>query len=112
MDFPLPLKISQIVSLKEIKDAIRKLPISKVTGLNRILNKAIKAVLKAIAIPLVDTATTYLLKSKIPEYCKKTIIVILRKVNKKDYFLLGSYWLIALKNTLGKILKKIVAERI
>ena len=82
------------------------------TGLDKILNKAIKTALKAIAIPLVDTTTTYLLKSKILKCYKKTIIVILQKANKKDYLLLESYWLVALKNTLGKILEKIVAERI
>ena len=82
------------------------------TGPDRILNKAIKAVLEAITIPLVDTATIYLFKSKILECCKETIIVILWKANKKDYFLLGSYWPVALENTLGKILEKIVAERI
>ena len=82
------------------------------TGLDRILNKAIKAALKAIAIPLVDTVTICLFKSKILKCCKETIIVILRKVNKKDYSLLGSYRPVTLKNTLGKILEKIVAERI
>ena len=111
-DFPLPLKISQIVSPKEIKDAIRKLPTGKATGPDRIPNKAIKAASEAIATPLADAATTYLLKSKIPECCKETITVVLRKANKKDYSLLGSYRPVALKNTLGKILEKIVAERI
>ena len=82
------------------------------TGLDRILNKAIKTALEAIAIPLVDAVITYLLKSKILEYYKKTIIVVLWKANKKDYSLLGSYWPVALKNILGKILEKIVAERI
>ena len=76
-DFPLPLKINQIVSLKKIKNAIQKLPTSKVTGLNRILNKIIKAALKAITTPLVNTVTTYLLKGKILECCKEIIIVIL-----------------------------------
>ena len=47
------------------------------TGPDRILNKAIKAVLEAIAILLIDTATTYLLKSKILECYKKIIIVVL-----------------------------------
>ena len=61
------------------------------TGLNRILNKTIKAALKAITIPLIDITTTYLLKNKIPECCKKIIIVVLQKANKKDYSLLGSY---------------------
>ena len=67
--------------------------------------------MEAIATPLVNTATTCLLKGKIPEYYKKTITVILQKANKKDYLLLGSYRPVALKNTLGKILEKIVAER-
>ena len=106
------LKISQTVSLKEIKDAIWKLPISKVAGLNRILIKAIKAVVKAIAIPLANAATTYLFKSNLLECYKNTIIVVLQKANKKDYFLLGSYRPVALKNTLGKILEKIVVEHI
>ena len=81
-------------------------------GLNRILNKAIKTALKAVAIPLANIATTCLFKSKILDYCKETIIVILQKANKKDYLLLGSYQPVALKNTLGKILEKIIAERI
>ena len=82
------------------------------TGLDRILNKAIKAILEAITTPLIDTATTCLLKGKILECCKKTTIVILQKVNKKDYSLPESYRPVALKNMLGKILKKIVAKRI
>ena len=45
--------------------------------LDRILNKAIKAVLEAIAIPLANVATTYLLKYKLPKYYKEIIIVIL-----------------------------------
>ena len=79
---------------------------------NRILNKVIKAILEAVVIPLVNTTTTCLFKGKILEYYKETITVILQKVNKKDYLLLGSYWLVALKNTLEKILEKIVTERI
>ena len=79
-------------------------------GLNRILNKIIKTILEAITIPLVNITTTYLFKNKILNCYKKTIIVVLQKVNKKDYLLLRSYWPVALKNTLGKILKKIIAE--
>ena len=91
---------------------MRKLPTSKAAKLDRILNKAIKAVLEAIVIPLANVATTYLLKGKLLECYKEIIIVILRKVNKKDYSLPGSYRLVALKNTLGKILEKIIVERI
>ena len=79
-------------------------------GLDGILNKVIKAVLKAIATLLTNAATTCLFKSNLLECCKDTIIVILQKANKKDYSLLKSYWPVALKNILGKILEKIVAE--
>ena len=82
------------------------------TGLDRILNEAIKAVLEAITIPLIDTVTTYLFKGKIPECYKEIIIVILQKANKKDYLLLRSYRLVTLKNTLRKILEKIAVEYI
>ena len=59
---------------------------------------------------LANTVTTYLLKGNLPDYYKDIIIVVLQKANKKDYSLLGSYRPIALKNTLGKILEKIVVE--
>ena len=81
-------------------------------GLDRILNKAIKAALKAVVTLLANAATTYLLKNNLLECCKDIITVILQKINKKDYSLLKSYQLIAFKNTLGKILEKIIAEYI
>ena len=37
---------------------------------------------------------------------------ILRKEGKADYLFLGSYYPIALKNTLSKILKKVIVDRI
>ena len=80
--------------------------------LDRILNEVIKAILEAIAILLANAATTYLLEGKLLEYYKEILIVVIRKVNKKDYSLLGSYRLVALENTLGKILEKIVVERV
>jgi hypothetical protein len=41
------------------------------------LNKAIKAILEAVTIPLANAVTTYLLKGKIIEYYKEIITVIL-----------------------------------
>ena len=73
----MPLEISQTVIIKEIKDTIQKLPIRKAVGLDRILNKAIKAVLEALMTPLANTITTYLFKGKLPEYYKVTTIIIL-----------------------------------
>jgi hypothetical protein len=60
-----------------MKDAIQKLLTKKAVGLDRILNKAIKAALKALTIPLANIATTCLFKGKLLEYCKITTIIIL-----------------------------------
>ena len=60
-----------------MKNTIQKLFTSKTAGLNRILNKVIKAVLKAVAILLANTAITCLLKGNLLECCKDIITVIL-----------------------------------
>jgi len=73
------LEISQIVLVKDIKEIIYKLLIDKVVGLNRILNKAIKAALKALVIPLANIITICLYKGKLLNCCKITIIVVLKK---------------------------------
>jgi len=39
-------------------------------------------------------------------------MVVLRKEGKVDYLILGSYRPIALENTLSKILKKVIVDRI
>ena len=44
------------------------------------------------------------------ESLKESITMVLRKEGKKDYSLLGSYRLIALENTLAKVLEKYVAN--
>jgi hypothetical protein len=43
---------------------------------------------------------------------KESTTIVLKKDSKKDYSSLGSYRLIALKNTLAKVVKKILADRI
>ena len=63
--------------LKEIKNTIWKLPISKVVGLDGILNKAIKTVLKTVATLLANAVTTYLLKNNLLKCYKDIIIVVL-----------------------------------
>ena len=87
----MPLKISQTVIIKKIKNAIQKLPTRKAVGPDRILNKAIKAVLEALIILLTNIIITYLLKGKLLECCKVITIIILQKANKKDYSLPESY---------------------
>jgi hypothetical protein len=48
-----------------------------VVRLDRILNKAIKAILEAITLLLANAVSVYLYKGKLLEYCKEITIVIL-----------------------------------
>jgi len=45
-------------------------------------------------------------------YFKKTIIIILRKLRKKDYLKSSSFKFITLLNTLNKMLKSIILKRL
>jgi hypothetical protein len=74
-----------------MQDTIRKLPTSKAARPDRILYKVIKAILEAVILLLANAVTIYLYKGKLLECYKEITIVILRKANKKDYSLLGSY---------------------
>ncbi|KAF8870775.1 hypothetical protein BD779DRAFT_1388322, partial [Infundibulicybe gibba] len=47
-----------------------------------------------------------------PDYFKETFSVIIPKPKKPDYALLKAYRPIALLNTLGKLLEKLIANRI
>jgi len=59
---------------------------------------------------LVEAASYCFANGTIPESLKKSIIVVLYKEGKKNYSLSGSYKLIALKNTLAKVLEKHIAN--
>ena len=59
---------------------------------------------------LAEVASYYLTNGIVPESLKESIIAVLYKDRKKDYFLPGSYRLITLKNTLAKVLEKYIAN--
>lgn len=47
-----------------------------------------------------------------PHYFKKSVTVVLRKLSKDDYTKAKSYCSVTLLNTLGKVLKAILAKRL
>jgi len=102
--------ISPTILTKEISKLIKSLLNKKVLGLNSILNKALKVAILVIAKDLAEAASYYFASRIIPKSLKESITVVLYKEEKKDYSLLGSYRLIALKNTLVKVLEKHVAN--
>ena len=59
-----------------------------------------------------DIAKVYFIIGYYPRLKRAIIMFILCKKGKIDYLFLGSYRPIALKNTLSKILKKVIADYI
>jgi len=104
------LNISPIIITEEINKLIRSLLNGKALGLNGILNKVFKIAALVIAKDLAEIISHYFANRIIPENLKKFIMAVLHKEGKKDYSLLGSYRLIAFKNTLAKVLEKYVAN--
>ena len=79
--------------------------------LDKIPNKALKTC-KPLIIPwLIDIVRAYFAIGYYLRLKRVIIIVVLRKEGKADYLLLGSYQPIALKNTLSKILKRVIVKR-
>jgi len=104
------LNISPNILIKEISKLIKSLLNGKVLRLDSILNKVFKAVALIIIKDLVEIASYCLANRTILKRLKEFIIIVLRKKGKKNYFLLSSYRLITLENTLVKVLEKYIAN--
>jgi len=102
--------ISPTILTKEINKLIRSLLNKKALGLDSILNKVFKVAILVIVKDLAEAASHYFASGIILKSFKEFITVVLYKKGKKDYSLLGSYRLIALKNMLAKVLEKHVAN--
>jgi len=94
--------------MKKINKLIKSLLNKKALGLDSILNKVFKAVVLIIIKDLVEITSRCLASGIILKRLKKSIIVVLHKKGKKNYFLLSSYKLITFKNILVKVLKKYI----
>jgi len=104
------LNISPTILTEEISKLIRSLLNRKALGLDGILNKVLKVVALVIIKDLAEVTSYCFASGIILKSFKESITIVLRKEGKKDYSLLGSYRLIALKNTLVKVLEKYVAN--
>ena len=106
------LRVESDITTKEMARTISCLLNNIVLGLNRIPNEALKTCGLLIIPWLADIAKAYFAIGYFLRLKKAIIIIILCKEGKIDYFLLGSYCFIALKNTFNKILKRVIIEYI
>ena len=106
------LRVDSDITTKEIAKTISRLLNNIVLGLDRVPNKALKTCGPLIIPWLMDVARAYFIISYYLRLKRAIIMVILYKEGKADYLLLGSYRPIALKNTLSKILERVIADYI
>lgn len=105
------IAIPYSVTTEQLLSMIQSLPNNKAPGPDGIPNEALKIILPAIAPLLAQAISMLLVSGSIPSHFKESITIALRKEQKPDYSLPGSYRPIALENTLAKLIEKIVAQR-
>ena len=106
------LKVNSDITTKKIAKTISCFLNNIVLELNRILNKALKTYGLLIVLWLTDIAKVYFIIGYYLRLKRAIIIFILCKEDKVNYLFLGSYHFITLENTLNKILKKVIVDRI
>ena len=104
------LGVDSDIITKEINKTISRFLNNTVLRLDRILNKALKTYRLLIALWLIDVAKVYFIIGYYLKLGRAITIFILHKKGKADYLFLGSYCPITLKNTLSKILKRVIAD--
>jgi hypothetical protein len=88
------------------------LPNKKALGLDGILNKVLKTLVEEISTGIARGINNSLKRRILPAYYRESTTITLRKEGKKDYSLPNAYRPIALENTLAKVVKKVLANRI
>jgi len=95
----------------EIKRVTHKATFNKILRYTSYTNKIIRKFVNNASKQIRFLFERYLQKKKLTQF-KSAITIILRKLSKKDYFNIKVYKLIALLNTLNKILKFIILKRL
>jgi len=106
------ISIPHHITTEQLLSAIQSLPNNKASGPDGIPNEALKIILPEIASLLAQAISNCLASGSIPSRFKESTTIVLRKDQKPDYSLPGSYRPIALENTLAKLIERIVAQRI
>src|SRR6266568_4879240 len=106
------LRVNSDIITEKMARTISRLLNNIALGLDGILNEALKTCSLLIAYWLADIARACFVIGYYPRLRRAITMVILYKKGKADYLILGSYCPIALKNTLNKILKRVVVDYI
>jgi hypothetical protein len=100
------------VTQEEIARILQALPIGKASGPDQIPNEILKTLSEEISEGLTRGVSMLLAANTLLKSLKELIIIALQKEGKKDYSLPESYHLIALENTLTKVVEKALTNRL
>jgi hypothetical protein len=100
------------VSKEEMEVILRALLARKALSLNSIPNEVLKTLALEILKGLVYIVSKLLIGDIMLIRFQELTTLALYKKSKKDYSLLDSYRLIALENTLAKVVKKVLINRL
>ncbi len=106
------LRVNSDMITKEMAKTISRLLNNIILKLDKIPNKALKTYGLLIIPWLINIIKACFIIGYYLRLKKAIIIVVLYKEGKANYSFLGSYCLIILKNTLNKILKRVITKYI
>ena len=101
-------------SKAEFTDAISKYNNSSTPGPNHISWSYLKIIIKnnKYIMNFVNIANSYINLSHQLSYFKKSTLIIIFKPNKSSYNTSKTFWPIVILNTVGKLIKKVISNRI
>lgn len=106
------VSIQRQVLNTEVEDILKDLPSDKAPGPDGIPNRLLKHCREVLGEPLAELFNACLAQGYHPKRFKESNTIVLRKPQKERYDVPKAYRPIALLNTMGKALEKIVAQRI
>ena len=101
-----------MVTKQELLRVVKQLPTGRAPGPDRIPNEILKLIIPSLADDLAQAISQRFASGSLPRDFKNSTTVVLRKDQKSDYSLPGSYRPIALEDTLAKLMEKLIADRI
>ena len=100
------------MTVEEIIIILNNLSLEKASRPDKILNEVLKALSPIIKRDLIVIINKIFLRKELSSSFKELTTIIIRKEDKKDYFLSTSYRPIVLENILTKVIKKVLAIRL
>lgn len=107
-----PLTTPQTITEEEVHGALRGVSSDKAPGPDQITNRVLKVASAWLVPKLASIFTATFRLGYHPSEWKRAITLVLRKQGKPDYSTPKAYRPIALLNSMGKILERVIARRI